>query len=292
MKTVFITGGSSGVGRRTALTHADRGDITFASVRNATDATALEREAKSRGGNIIPVIMDVTDLASIDRAVSLIRNRTDCIDVVANIAGISGIASLEAGDDTFYQHMMDVNFYGPLRVARAFLPWMREQHGGTLLFMSSLAGRVPVPGESAYAASKHALEGAVESLVFEWARFGIRGALVESSYHNTPIAETVTKPVDLPQTPYHPLMQHLSDLASASIRAAPDPQPLADAFFGLSRMADPPIRTIVGDRGNAIAAARATTSYAEWHALTVERARMGWWTDTDFKSIPEPDTSR
>ncbi len=283
MKTVFITGGSSGVGRLTALTHAARGDRVFAAVRRSEDADALRAGAKRNGGtiepDIMPVIMDVTDPQSVADAIAHIRSHADRLDVVSSIAGISAIGALEDCDDAHYRHMMDVNFHGPLRVARAVLPWMREAGGGRLLFMSSLAGRVSVPGESAYVASKHALEGAVESLMFELERFHVQVGLVESSYHTTPIAETVSRPVAAADSPYRPLMEHLADLASASIRNAPDPQPLADTFHTLAHAETIPLRTVVGERGAAIDTLRRQTGDAEWADITRTRTKMAFWRD-------------
>lgn len=113
--------------------------------------------------------------------------------------------------------------------------------------------------------------------MFELERFDIRVGLVESSYHNTPIAETVSRPVAASDSPYLPLMEHLADLASTSIRNAPDPQPLADAFYDLAHGDTIPLRTVVGERGSAIDKLRRETSDADWADVTRDRTKMAFW---------------
>lgn len=277
MKIVLMTGAAGGVGSRTALAHLRAGDRVFAGVHQAAQMPALTAQAGALASRLTPLVLDVTNPASVHDAVARVMAEAGRIDVVSNVAGISAVGALEDCDDALYTRLWEVNCMGPLRLARAALPVMRAAGGGRLVFMSSMAGRVPVPGESAYAASKHALEGAVESLAFELARFNVRIGLVEASYHRSPIGEKVARPVLREGSPYAPLSRHLATLASRNIAAAPDPAPLAEALLRLAHDPDPPLRLVVGERAQALAKARALGDDAALATATEERMQMQWW---------------
>ncbi|MCC6006261.1 MAG: SDR family NAD(P)-dependent oxidoreductase [Rhodobacteraceae bacterium] len=277
MKVVLLTGAGSGVGARAALAHLAAGDHVFATTHRPGQGAALRETAGDGAGRLVTFALDVTDPQAVGAAIARVITEAGRIDVVSSIAGISAVGALEDCDDALYTRLWEVNCLGPLRLARAALPHMRAAGGGRLVFMSSMAGRVPVPGESAYAASKHALEGAVESLSFELARWGVRVGLVEASYHRTPIGQKVATPVLRPGSAYAPLMTHLATLAASTIAAAPDPAPLAEALVRLAHDPDPPLRLVVGARAQALAEARAAGSDADLAQATEDRMRMRWW---------------
>jgi len=118
--------------------------------------------------------LDVTDQASVDQAIQHVSKRSDQIDVVVNNAGIHTLSAFEDLPEAALHYIMETNFFGPLRVTRAVLPLMLAQHSGVIVIVTGLSGFIGMPGETAYTASKFALEGAAESLQYEVERFGIR----------------------------------------------------------------------------------------------------------------------
>ncbi|WP_425147432.1 SDR family oxidoreductase [Deinococcus sp.] len=166
-KTIFITGASSGLGRATARLFAQKGWNVIATMRNPADAAdlaALERVA------VLP--LDVTDPAQIERTVAAALELHD-VEVVFNNAGAGLAGPLEGMTDEQLVRQIDTNLLGVMRVTRAFLPHLRARQGGLIVTTSSIGGLVSFPFNSAYHATKWALEGWSESLAFELRRFGI-----------------------------------------------------------------------------------------------------------------------
>ena len=179
MAVVLITGCSSGFGLLAALQFARKGDQVYATMRNPAKAGELEK-AKSEEKLAIEVLqLDVTDEASVTNAVRQVIDAAGRIDVLVNNAGIGAHGPIEETDDDEAKEIFETNFFGALRTIRAVLPQMREQKSGTIVNVSSLAGRVSPPFDGIYSASKFALESATEALHFEVHPFGIRMVLVE-----------------------------------------------------------------------------------------------------------------
>ena len=162
-QVILITGSSTGFGRLFTETLARKGHTVFATMRdpvgrNAKNASEIRGLAEKDSLPIHILEMDVTDDASVERAVDAAIAITGRIDVAINNAGyyLSGLE--EAVTTEQAQRLMDTNFIGPVRVNRAVLPHMRRQRGGMLMHISSGAGRVVVPSAGFYCASKFALE--------------------------------------------------------------------------------------------------------------------------------------
>ncbi|MEJ2514860.1 MAG: SDR family oxidoreductase [Gammaproteobacteria bacterium] len=184
MKTVLVTGTSSGIGRATAITLAGRGWRVYAGVRKTADGEALVSEA---GDSVVPVILDVTDEASVTRAVGQIREETGGrLDGLVNNAGVYHGAPLEMMKPEEIRRTLDVNVTGLLEVTRQCLPLLRASEG-RIVNISSISGLVALPGVSVYAGSKHAVEAITDSLRVELKGFGIRVAAVEPGSIRTPI---------------------------------------------------------------------------------------------------------
>ena len=146
-QVVLITGSSTGFGRLFADTLARNGHTVFATMRdlggrNAKNASAIRALAEKDSLPIYVLELDVTDDASVERAVDAAIGKAGRIDVAINNAGyvVSGLA--EAVTTAQAQRLMDTNFFGPLRVNRAVLPHMRRQRSGVLMHISSGAGRI------------------------------------------------------------------------------------------------------------------------------------------------------
>jgi NAD(P)-dependent dehydrogenase (short-subunit alcohol dehydrogenase family) len=168
---IMLTGASGGIGRAAVVRLADAGHVVFAAARGARELQAL---AAAHPG-VRPVVLDVTEQASIDRASEQIAAETDGhgLDVLVNAAGILVLGPVEAVSDQQTRAQLEVNLFGSLAVTRAFLPPMRERRSGRIVNVSSILGRFALPGSGVYAASKFALEAASDAMRIELAPFGV-----------------------------------------------------------------------------------------------------------------------
>ena len=200
-QVVFITGSSSGFGFDAALRLARDGHHVFATMRNVTtkNASAAAELKKIAGGERLQLEVleaDVTDEASVGRAVAAALERTGRLDVVVNNAGYAGLGITEGYTIEQFQQMFDVNVLGVQRVNRAVLPAMRRQRSGLLIHISSGGGRVVVPTMAPYCASKFALEALADTYRYELRPFGIDSVIVEPGIYKTAIFDRFEKPAD------------------------------------------------------------------------------------------------
>lgn len=179
-KTILITGASSGIGRACADHLSRQGHRVFGTSRSTPFPSEL-----APAGVTTMIQMDVTEDASVERAVGFVLETTGRIDAVVNNAGI-GIAG--AVEDTTIEDarvQFETNFFDALRVCRAVLPTMRSRRSGTIVNVSSIDGLIALPYQAMYSASKFALEGLTEALRMEVKQFGIHVVLVEPGDTNT-----------------------------------------------------------------------------------------------------------
>ena len=172
---ILITGCSSGIGRATALEAAARGHRVFASARDREGLRELEE-----GGAIRCLALDVTDAASIRGAVASVLAEAGRVDALVNNAGYGQYGAAEDVTAEEWRRQFDVNLFGAIEAARAVLPAMREKRTGTIVNVSSVAGKIAIPFAAPYCASKHALEAFSDALRVEVAPFGIRVAVIEA----------------------------------------------------------------------------------------------------------------
>jgi len=258
-KNIVITGSNSGFGRLTALTLARDGHRVFATMRavkghNAKAAESLVEWARTAQASIGVVELDVTDAMSVATAVRRIADECEGqIDVVVNNAGVFTAGLVETYTVEQTQALFDVNVFGPMRVNRAVLPYMRERRSGLLLHTSSVVGRVSMPFMGTYGASKFALEAVVEALRYEVAGLGIDVALIEPGAFPTDIGAKGPAPADTTRlagygaiaTAPQKMFEGLALLFASP--DAPDPQDVADAIKGVidAPAGGRPVRTVV-----------------------------------------------
>ncbi len=173
-QTILITGCSSGIGRATALDAADRGHRVFATARDRSSISDLD------GHDGISLLrLDVTDTPSIARAVEAAVGGAGRLDAIVANAGFGQYGAVEDVPPEDWRRQFDVNVFGALETVRAALPPMREKRHGTIVFVSSIAGKLSIPFASPYCAAKHALEAIADALRVEVAPFGIRVVILE-----------------------------------------------------------------------------------------------------------------
>ena len=178
MKTVLITGCSSGYGRATALHFHQQGWNVVATMR--TPSPALPESDRLR-----VFALDVTDRASISAAIGSAAARFGGLDAVVNNAGIGLFGAFEATPEQTIRELFETNVFGVMAVTRAVVPYFRERRAGTVINVTSSVGILPMPLVSAYTASKFAIEGFTESLAYELSSFGVGAKIVEPGYGPT-----------------------------------------------------------------------------------------------------------
>lgn len=195
-KVVWITGASSGIGEGLAYAFAKDGAELILSARNlealeAVRVRCLEVAAASKP-YVLP--LDVSDLDSLPGKVADARAHFGRIDILVNNAGVGQRGYVVDTEIAVQQRIMQVNYFGTIALTKAMLPMMIEQHSGHIVVIGSLAGKLPVPGRAAYAASKHALHGFFDALRGEVYAYGIKVTLICPGFVHTHIAENALMP--------------------------------------------------------------------------------------------------
>ena len=182
-QVVFITGASRGFGFAAAEELIARGHRVAATMRNPErDGAAVQALDPDR---VAVLRCDVTDRATIDAAVHDALQRFGRIDALFNNAGYGLYGPIEDLSEAEILREMDTNFVGQIRVAQAVLPAMREQRGGKIINVSSLAGRIVGPLMGLYAASKWAVEAMSEALRYEVSRWGVDVTILEPGMYRS-----------------------------------------------------------------------------------------------------------
>jgi NAD(P)-dependent dehydrogenase (short-subunit alcohol dehydrogenase family) len=184
-RIVLVTGASSGIGKECALMLAASGFSVFGGVRRPEDGETLARAAH---GSLSPVILDITSEESVARAVSVLAaaaGQDDTISLVNN-AGITVAGPLELLQTPDLRRQFEVNVFGQLTVTRSMLPFIRT-HGGRIVLMGSIFGRISLPFVAPYTAAKFAIGAIADSLSIELRRWKIPVILIEPGNVATPI---------------------------------------------------------------------------------------------------------
>ena len=172
-RVALVTGASSGLGAQLARDLAARGMRVGLLARRADRLEALAREIEAAGGQALVLPADVAERTAVEAAVAALVDRWQAIDVLVNAAGQARHILFKDHDVTDIERLMRVNYLGVVYVTKAVLPVMRGQGRGWIVNISSVAGKLGQPDESAYAASKFAVTGLSESIGYELAVLGI-----------------------------------------------------------------------------------------------------------------------
>jgi NAD(P)-dependent dehydrogenase (short-subunit alcohol dehydrogenase family) len=175
-KVWLVTGSASGLGRNIAEAVLASGDRLVATAR---DPRRLDDLVKKYGDQVRTAPLDVADEAAAEAAVQVAVDAFGRLDVVVNNAGYGDIAPFEQMSSEIFKALVDTNFYGVVNMTRAAVPVMRKQKGGYILQISSVGGRLALPGSAAYHAAKWAVGGFSEALAQEVAPFGVKVCALE-----------------------------------------------------------------------------------------------------------------
>ncbi|WP_224447491.1 SDR family oxidoreductase [Haloprofundus salilacus] len=189
-ETVLITGCSSGIGRATARAFLAEDWVVYATARNPADIQQLGEEGCELA------TLDVTDQSDVDRVVDRIVDEQGAIHCLVNNAGYGQFGPIEDVPVESVEKQFAVNVFGPHRLTRAVLPHMRAEGDGTIINVSSVAGRLSFPGSGVYSGSKFALEAMTDALRAEVDEYGIDAVLVEPGPVETQFSERAEEEVD------------------------------------------------------------------------------------------------
>ncbi|MFJ4569351.1 SDR family NAD(P)-dependent oxidoreductase [Streptomyces caelestis] len=243
-QTWIITGASRGFGRALAESALAKGDYVVTAVRRPESVADLEARYPD---NCLIAKYDARDITA---AADLVRDTLDRfgqLDVLVNNAGRAVVGAVEEVSDAQLRELMDLHLFGPAALVRASLPAMHARGTGTIVQMSSQAGRMSFPGVSTYSASKFALEGWSEALAGEVAPFGIRVMIVEPSRFRTDFnAADVLEFAEASET-YRDLLSDVrADLAGADGLQEGDPARAAEIIVSLAHSDEVPLRLPLG----------------------------------------------
>jgi NAD(P)-dependent dehydrogenase (short-subunit alcohol dehydrogenase family) len=241
----FITGASRGLGRALTEEVLDSGERVLATARHTDKIRDLPRR---HPGQAAATALDVTDPAQMRDAVGRALAEFGRIDVLVNNAGYGLLGALEELSDEELRSQFETNLFGLVNVTRAVLPHFRVQRSGHIVQISSLSGVVPNPGESAYAATKFALEGMSESLAQEVAHLGIRVTIVEPGPVRTEFAGRSLKRAD-PIDDYADSVGQVRELLTQLDGSQPnDPARVAQAIIEATHQEQPPLHLPLGEQ--------------------------------------------
>jgi NAD(P)-dependent dehydrogenase (short-subunit alcohol dehydrogenase family) len=276
-KIAVVTGSSSGIGYHASLALARNGFLTYATMRNLGKSEAIKSAAAKEGLPIRAVQLDVTDDRSVKNAIQSILSDAGRIDVLVNNAGYGLTGAFEDIAMDEMKALYETNVFGLTRVAQAALPAMRKQGSGTIINISSGAGRFGYPGGSAYVSTKFAVEGLTESMAFELEQFGIKAVLVEPGFIKTDFARNavIAGKAQDPNSPYAPMMQMLSSSVGRMLENGSSPELVANAVVEAATSRNPRLRYVVGKDLEQWVAGRKSMSDEEFSTMIKQGLKRG-----------------
>jgi NAD(P)-dependent dehydrogenase (short-subunit alcohol dehydrogenase family) len=267
MTISVVTGANSGIGRATAIHLAQQGHAVYGTVRSVDRAGKLQTMASEAGVEINLVELDIADDQSVHAGFARILEETDGhVDVLVNNAGVGGNAVAEECPPSTYLDVMNVNLCGAVRCLQQVLPGMRARRSGSIVNITSIAGRIAALAQSPYVASKWAFEGLSEGLAQELTPFGIRVVIIEPGVTKSAI---FAKNIDAPNQTgaYDAQYRRLFQFYAAGYAQATDPFEVARLIHHAVTTDTPQLRYAVSWAGPEIVDRRKAMSDEEWVAL-------------------------
>jgi NAD(P)-dependent dehydrogenase (short-subunit alcohol dehydrogenase family) len=213
-KVALVTGSSSGIGYETALALARDGYHTFASMRNTSKSKELTKTSDKENLPITVIDLDVDNEDSIVEAIKKVMSDANRIDVLVNNAGYGQFGCTEDVSTDDFRKQFETNFFSVVKIIQEVAPIMRKQGSGIIVNISSVAGRIGLPGSPAYISSKFALEGLGECLRYELGMFGIKTTLIEPGVIKTNFFDSMK----IPDSKKDPKYKQLTDNMLAGLK--------------------------------------------------------------------------
>jgi len=273
-RVAVVTGSSSGIGYETSLLLARNQITTYATMRNMSKSNGLREIASKEKIPLNVAQLDVNDNSSVDNATGNIVRESGRIDILVNNAGYDLFGSLEESSLEEIKQQFETNVFGVIRTTKAVIPTMRKQGNGTIVNISCVDGTVGLfPFQTAYHASKFALEGFTESLRHELADFNILIILIEPGGISSNFLMNIktAKGFDSNKSPYAKMAQQvIQGFESIPAAYSSHPSKVAHTILNVLNSPNPELRNPVGKDAESIFKARAQLSDKELEQWTRE----------------------
>lgn len=269
MKTLFITGVSSGFGQALAQQALAAGHIVIGTLRNEDAVQAFEAQAPGRAHG---VLLDVSDFDAIDRVVAEADNAFGPIDVLVNNAGYGHEGIVEESPLDELRRQFDVNVFGAVAIIKAFVPLFRQRRSGHILNVTSMGGFITMPGIAYYHGSKFALEGISESLSKELKPFNVFVTAVAPGSFRTDWAgrsmQRTARQIADYDASFDPIRKAREERSG---KQPGDPVKAADAMLKLIDSPNPPAHLLLGSDALKLVReklAQLEAEFAEWEEVS------------------------
>lgn len=247
-RVVLVTGARTGIGLATARAFATAGWTVYAGLRSSAISPAMQMPLASPAVHWVQ--LDVTDLVQRRECLDRIVQREHRLDALVNNAGVHFDGPLEELHEGTLREIMEINFFAPMLLTAAALPLLRATPGSVIVMVSSLSGLVGLPLDSAYTASKFALEGASESLRAELAPLGVGVALVEPGA----VATELLRPTMAESAVGSPYRTAVERLRQSRMSHGDDPRVVADVIVHTVLGGAPVLHVPAGAQAQAVCA--------------------------------------
>ena len=224
---------------------AQNGFLVYAGTRDVQNLSGLKQK------NIIPIELDITNQANIQRAIDSISLKHSAIDILINNAGYGLVSTVEDVSEEEMYSQFNVNVFGVLRVTKAVIPIMRKNQCGIIINISSFLGKIGLPLLTLYNSSKYAVEGITDSLRYELKDFNIRVHSIMPGFFDTKFArdnlvtnlETFDK-----NSPYSNLVSNLAPVIVEQINNGNSPKEVGQMILDIIENDKFPARATIGDK--------------------------------------------
>lgn len=268
-KTFFITGANSGFGLAIASAAIQTGHTVIGTVRSETSRAALGRSLPA----MRTVTCDVTEFDRVPDVVAQAEKEHGPVDVLINNAGYGHEGVVEESPLEEMRRQFDVNVFGAVAVAKAFLPRFRERRRGFIVNVTSMGGMITMPGIAYYCGSKFALQGISEVMRSEMAPFGVRVTAVCPGSFRTEWAGRSMVRTERSIADYDALFDPIREARQAkSGKQLGDPDKLATAVLALVESEAPPPQLLLGSDALRLVSERIERLQQEieaWRAVTI-----------------------
>ena len=230
-KVALVTGSSSGIGYETALALARDGYFTYATMRNTTKGEKIQEAAKNENLQIEVLELDVDKPESIKSAVEKVIADKNRIDVLVNNAGYGQFGCTEDVSIEDFKKQFETNFFSIVRIIQEIAPTMRKQNSGIIVNISSVVGRMGLPGSPAYISTKFALEGLSECLRYELGQFGIKVTMIEPGVIKTNFFDSMKIPDSKSDPKYKELTDNILSGLKMMVQMGTAPAQVAEVII-------------------------------------------------------------